>query len=82
MLTKVYPQNTYKYFAKKTEKLDDKYSQPAEIQISILRKYLREKGWGAGRWKREGERLLPSAALPIVWITGISSSSPGSIFPL
>lgn len=49
MLTKVYPQNTYKYFAKKTEKLDDKYSQPAEIQISILRKYLREKGWGAGR---------------------------------
>lgn len=54
MLTKVYPQNTYKYFAKKTEKLDDKYSQPAEIQISILRKYLREKGWGGWVLKKGG----------------------------
>lgn len=33
MLAKGYLQNTYKYFIEKTEKLDDKYSQPAETII-------------------------------------------------
>lgn len=33
MLAKGYLQNTYKYFVEKTEKLDDKHSQPAETVI-------------------------------------------------
>ena len=53
MLTKVYPQNTYKYFAKKTEKLDDKYSQPAKIAIHS-QKIPKRKGMGGWGLKKGG----------------------------
>ena len=67
MLRKGYLQNTYKYFVEKTEKLDDKYSQPAETVIHS-QKIPKRKETGGGSWgrKRKDEKWLPPAALPIV----------------
>lgn len=64
---KGYPQNTHQHF-KKTEKLHDKYSQPAGGRFPSQKKTQegsrggRERGRGGG----SGKRLFPPAASPIV----------------
>ena len=56
MLAKGYLQNTYKYFIEKTEKLDDKYSQPAETVIHSQKIPKRKGMVGAAGGEKEKMR--------------------------